>query len=193
MKRNIKSPVASSLAKVILSTLLLAPCYLALGGKTVLSQSKCKDDQFHVNYFRGLRPTGTPVISRCEKEINHNWGDEGPKVPRATPDAARSEDPDEPSEEKADTIPPEMLRDSFSAHWEGRFHFQGGTYTFHAKADDGIRLWVGGVLLINEWQTQGPTEFSKSIELAPGAYKIIVEYFENGGGAVAHVWWDSPR
>lgn len=190
MKRNITSPLASSLAKVMLPTLLLATCYLAVGGKTVRGLVKCKDDQFHVNYFRGQRPTGTPVISRCEKEINHSWGEDGPKVPRVTPDAPPSEDPEETSDEKADAGPQETLSENFSAQWAGRFHFQAGTYTFHAKADDGIRLWVDGVLLINEWQIQAPTEFSKSIELTTGLHKVIVEYFENGGGAVAHVWWD---
>ena len=45
---------------------------------------------------------------------------------------------------------------------------QGQTYTFYTSTDDGVRLWVNGVLLINHWSDQSNTEWSGSIALVAG-------------------------
>jgi hypothetical protein len=47
--------------------------------------------------------------------------------------------------------------DNFSARWTGSFDFAtAGTYTFNAVSDDGIRVWVDGALLIDQWRTSQP-------------------------------------
>ena len=45
-----------------------------------------------------------------------------------------------------------MSADTFSVRWTGQVQPQfGETYTFHVTADDGVRLWVRGQLLIDRW------------------------------------------
>jgi hypothetical protein len=51
-------------------------------------------------------------------------------------------------------------------------------------ADDGIRLWVDGDLLIDAWTDQSPTSYQVTRTLTAGSHAVKVEYYENGGGAV---------
>lgn len=84
--------------------------------------------------------------------------------------------------------------DTFSARWTGTIVPQfSQTYTFYTVSDDGIRLWVNGNQIINNWTNHGPTENSATVALIAGqSYSIKLEYFENTGGAVAKLHWSSP-
>jgi hypothetical protein len=67
-------------------------------------------------------------------------------------------------------------------------------YTFYVNSDDGIRLWVNDILLVNKWIPQASTEWSGTISLdAATKYKIRVEYFELAGQVVAKLLWSSLR
>jgi hypothetical protein len=80
--------------------------------------------------------------------------------------------------------------DDFSVRWTGTVTAPAtGAYTFYARADDGVRLWVNGNLVVNAWWDQGPTEYASSaINLTQGVpVSVQVEYFEHGGGAVAQL------
>jgi hypothetical protein len=80
--------------------------------------------------------------------------------------------------------------DNFSARWTGSFNFAtAGDYTFTAVSDDGIRVWVDGALLIDQWRDQAPTTFTASRTLTAGQHDVKVEWFETGGGAVAKLSW----
>ena len=62
-----------------------------------------------------------------------------------------------------------------------------------ARTDDGGRLWVNGRLLAQKWMNQAPTDAVGSIELTAGVpVPIRMEYYENGGGAMATLRWSSP-
>src|SRR5262249_802748 len=66
------------------------------------------------------------------------------------------------------------------------------TYTFYTESDDGVRLWVNGQLLVDNWTDHAPTENSGTIALVAGQkYDIKMEFYENGGGAGAHLLWSS--
>ena len=84
--------------------------------------------------------------------------------------------------------------DTFSVRWTGQVEPRySQTYTFYTATDDGVRLWVNGVLLIDHWADQGGTEWSGSIALTAGQkYDIRMDYYENGGGAAAQLRWSSP-
>lgn len=88
----------------------------------------------------------------------------------------------------------EIKRDGFSARWTGAIESPATeTFTFYAKSDDGVRLWIGGRQIIDEWREQGPTEFSRTVALEAGKkYEIKLEYFENAGGAMVELQWSSP-
>ena len=68
-----------------------------------------------------------------------------------------------------------------------------GDYTFYTRTDDGVRLWVDGQLIIDEWYDQPATEHSGVIALeGEQVYRIVMEYYEAGGQAVAELRWQKP-
>jgi PA14 domain len=55
-----------------------------------------------------------------------------------------------------------------------------------------VRLWVNGVLLVDQWNDHAPTTHSGTIALSAGVkYAIAMEHYENGGGALAQLRWSS--
>lgn len=60
--------------------------------------------------------------------------------------------------------------------------FPCGAYTFTAGSDDGIRLWVNGVLVIDQWIDRGYTTNSTSPIYLYGPTSLQLEYYEGGGG-----------
>ncbi len=111
----------------------------------------------------------TRVLVRIDPAINFNWGDPG------SPD-------------------PVVNVDLFSARWVGVVEVQySEPYIFTTNSDDGIRMWLDDVLIIDSWIDQSPTMHSSSaINLVAGQrYAVRVEYYENAGGAVAQLYWQS--
>ncbi|WNJ16672.1 PA14 domain-containing protein [Pontibacter sp. G13] len=88
---------------------------------------------------------------------------------------------------------PSMADDNFSVRWEGEvLPIFSETYTFTTNTDDGVRLWIDDSLIVDQWVNQGPTDHSGDIELVSGTrVNVKMEYFENGGGAVANLRWES--
>jgi hypothetical protein len=84
-----------------------------------------------------------------------------------------------------------MGLDYFSVRWSGRIEAPGtGLYTFYTVSDDGVRLWVDGRLIVDDWTDHAATENSGSIALVAGRlYDIRVEYYERAGGAVMRLLW----
>jgi hypothetical protein len=105
--------------------------------------------------------------ARLDPRVNFDWG-------TGSPDAALSQD-------------------GFSVRWSGFIkprHTE--THTFYATSDDGVRLWVNGVQVIDSWSARGPTVNSGALDLAAGVkYPIVLEYCENVGRSVARLEWKS--
>ena len=123
----------------------------------------CSAGQFQAQFFPNKTLSGSPAVAGCEPAIAYDWGNGGPAG---------------------------VGSDGFSARWTGTFDFgTGGAYTFVARADDGVRLWVDGALLIDQWKDQAPATYQATRVLAAGAHNVKVEYYESAGGAVAQVSW----
>jgi hypothetical protein len=77
--------------------------------------------------------------------------------------------------------------------WSGQVQPRfSGEYTFITSSDDGIRVWVDGSLIIDDWNAHSPAEDSGVINLVAGQkYDIKIEYYEAGGRAVAQLSWMS--
>ena len=80
----------------------------------------------------------------------------------------------------------------FSIRWTGRFqppHESGNReYQFTTVTDDGVRLYVGPNLVIDQWQNQSATPYSATVSLAADEPVIItMEYFEYGWDASARL------
>ena len=117
-------------------------------------------------YYNNIDFTGT-AVQRVDQSINFDWNG---AAPIAGIDGS-----------------------SWSARWEGNLTANATeTYTFHATVDDGVRLWVNNVLLIDSWQYQAATTYSGSINLVAGQqYAVRMEYFQGGGGSSAKLEWSS--
>jgi len=85
--------------------------------------------------------------------------------------------------------------DGFSARWTGQVEAKySEAYTFSTTSDDGVRLWVDGKPLINDWADHAPKSDEGTIVLVAGQkYSIKLEYYENMGGAVSKLGWSSPH
>ena len=83
--------------------------------------------------------------------------------------------------------------DTFSVRWTGQVEPPvSGTYTFYTQSDDGVRLWVNGQQIINNWTDHGSTENSGTIAMTAGLrYDIRMEFYEGGGNALARLSWSS--
>ena len=130
--------------------------------------------QYWSNSFPTAPFTGNPTITRTDATVNfNNWGNGSPD-PRIS----------------ADLID--------TARWTGSVQPQfDEDYTFYVTSDDGARLflWLNGqkTTVIDSWVDQGPTEHSGTVTLRAGQwYNIEMDYYENGGGAVATLSWSSP-
>jgi hypothetical protein len=88
----------------------------------------------------------------------------------------------------------DMDEDTFSIRWTGQVRPRySETYTFSTTTDDGVRLWVNGVLLIDRWVRQSSATHSATIALtAYRRYDIKMEYFEETQEAEARLFWSSP-
>ncbi len=119
-------------------------------------------------YFNNISLSGSPTLTRTDPTVNFSWGNGSP-------------DPALPS-------------DNFSVRWSGQVQAQfSERYAFYTTTDDGVRLWVNGALMIDQWVDQGPTAWSRSITLtANQKYNITMEYYEHTGGAVAQLSWMGP-
>jgi hypothetical protein len=86
---------------------------------------------------------------------------------------------------------PAIQSDRFSARWTRYIDFAAGTYRFTATSDDGVRVYVDGKLVIDEWNDHPVRTFTADVSLAAGHHSVIVEYYENTGGARIKVSWEA--
>ncbi|MEM8485905.1 MAG: ThuA domain-containing protein [Bacteroidota bacterium] len=118
-------------------------------------------------YYRTPDLTGSSEI-RHDAQINFNWAGDGPIAGYPT--------------------------DNFSARWKGFVvPDESGAYTFYARSDDGMRVWLDGALIIDKWQVQSVTETpSQTIQLnADNTYELEVTYYDAQSTAQAHLLWSS--
>ena len=81
----------------------------------------------------------------------------------------------------------------FSIKWSGFIETpQEGNYTFIIYNDDGIKLWVDGTLIIDDWNTQGQKRNRGKIALTKGKHPITIHYFEDVSRAVIKLLWIPP-
>jgi len=115
-------------------------------------------------YFDNIDFTGA-TVARVDPGIDFTWGSGSPAAGIAS--------------------------DTFSARWIGQIEAPySGTFTFYTVSDDGVRLWVNGVRLVNHWSNHAAYEDRGTVTLTAGQrYSIQMDYYENGGSAVARLLW----
>jgi outer membrane protein OmpA-like peptidoglycan-associated protein len=85
--------------------------------------------------------------------------------------------------------------EKYSIRWTGKLRApQTGVYTFSAKVDDGIRVWVGGVKVIDAWQWNDSRDFNGQVSMQEGLmYDLKVEYFNGTREGEIHLLWHLPN
>lgn len=83
--------------------------------------------------------------------------------------------------------------DCFSVRWTGKLKpLYSETYTFSTMSDDGVRLWVKGQPIVDNWTVHAATEDMGSITLKAGEeVDLRMEWYENLVHAVARLSWQS--
>lgn len=114
-------------------------------------------------YFNGVTPGNNLLLTRDDPAITFNWGSGSP----------------------AANIP----NDRFSARWTRTVNLNAGRYRFDVFTDDGVRLWVNGRLIIDQWRDAQGRGYSAEIDLPGGATSLQMDYYENIGDAQANLSW----
>ena len=90
-------------------------------------------------------------------------------------------------------VPQRKQADDFALRFTGNIIVpKSGKYTFFIASDDGSRVYVDDKLLVDNDRLQGMTERSGAIDLTAGPHKLMVTYFDNGGGDGLSVAWSGP-
>ncbi len=106
------------------------------------------------------------VNSRIDSQVNFNWG-------AGTNPAGGAED--------------------FGGRWSGQVTAPtSGSYCIQTVSDDGVRVWVGNTLVINNWTDHGSTTNNGAyVFVANIKTEIFAEFYENSGGAEMRVRYNA--
>ncbi|MGH2591890.1 MAG: PA14 domain-containing protein [Anaerolineae bacterium] len=115
--------------------------------------------QFRGEYFNNATLSGAASLVRNDTVIDFNWGIGWPN--------------------------PRINADNFSVRWTRTLFFTAGSFRLTARADDGIRVFVDNVLVIDEWHAATGATYTRDVTLASGSHTLRIEYFEASGSASA--------
>ncbi len=91
------------------------------------------------------------------------------------------------------TPDPAINPDTFSVRWTGRIEVDSdGLHRFVTSSDDGIRVIIDGITVIEDWTDHFPTTTLGSIDLTAGQHNITIEFYDNTGDAVIHLFMMRP-
>lgn len=135
-----------------------------LAGVHVWAEPQAKYPQWRGSYIADPNLQGQPVLIRNDQDINFDWGTGAPASG--------------------------MPVNNFSVIWIRTLPFNASGYRFHALVDDGMRLYVDGVLVIDAWQDGTVRQVSGTITLAAGQHDVTVVYYERLDTAQIQVWWE---
>ena len=105
------------------------------------------------------------VTSRVDANLNHLWGFRRPS--------------------------PQVPADHYSVRWTGWLKPpESGEYRLIVVNDDGVRLWLDGKRLIDDWHGHLPKKNSVNVTLDEEPHELKVEYFEDVGSALISLRWE---
>jgi hypothetical protein len=116
-------------------------------------------------YFANADLYGTPALVRNDADVNFDWGLDAPA--------------------------PGLPTDHFSVRWTRNLSLPEGRWRFHATSDDGVRVWVDGIAIIDQWHTTGAVTYNTTASLSGGNHEVRVDYYDNVEDAKIQVWWEA--
>jgi beta-glucosidase len=123
-------------------------------------------------YYDNPDLQGFPVAERIDQRIEVSLGRQ-------------------PAADEIALLPKGIKPQNFSIRWAGSLTPEKtGAYEFSARADDGVRLYIAGKLLIDGWTQMPRTGKQATIALeANHAYPIRIEYVQRTGAATLRIGW----
>lgn len=116
-------------------------------------------------YFDNMHLTGKPVFTRIDSMVNFNFGTHAPA--------------------------PNVPEDRFSIRWKGKIIPPEPIHHIGTSTDDGVRLYLDGKLIINDWTDHAEAPNQADVDLKPGKeYEVEFQYYDNALGACARLTWD---
>ena len=110
-------------------------------------------------YYNNMSLSGSPVFTRQDATLNFNWNGGSPGGG--------------------------IAGTNWSAEWiSTQYAPNAGNYTITVTADDGVRVWVDGNLVIDQWHDEPATTYSVTGYLNAGAHSLQVEYYQHNGGSL---------
>ena len=132
-----------------------------------LYQPMTPEGGFKAEYFNGKSLEGKPAV-RTENCINYDPANQAPD--------------------------PFLPKSPMSARWTADFTAPtGGEYSFLFSSDDGCRIYLDDVLVVDDWTSHGEKNQEFSSEFSAGSkHSLTVEYFDQGSACVARLGWRIP-
>jgi len=149
------------LLTVPLSVLTLTS--LLAGGRPATAAPPASPGAWWGDYFDNPNLSGGPALSRYDDAINFTWS-------TGSPD-------------------PALPADNFSVRWVCDEWFAGATYRFKILSDDGVRVWVGDQLVVDEWRDRWATPLFVDRYIPAGNHRVRVEYYDRSGDATISISW----
>ena len=115
-------------------------------------------------YYASVAFGVAPALIRRDKSVSFDWGQGAPG--------------------------PGFPANGFSIRWTRTLILESGRYRFWARADDGVRFYLDGQLLIDEWHASPGRSYQRHIDVASGTYSLVVEYYEQADSARIAVGWE---
>jgi hypothetical protein len=112
-------------------------------------------------YYSNQDLSGDPALTRDDPAIDFDWG-------TGSPD-------------------PAIPADHFSVRWTRTVYLDAATWRVTVTADDGVRLWVDGILVIDRWYDQSATMYSNDLALPAGEHTVRMEYYDDYMNAMARL------
>jgi hypothetical protein len=148
--------------ELLMRKILYVGCLLfviALLSLSVPWRTLAVDNAWTAQYYRNQNLQGSPDVVRQDPVITFDWSIAPPLDIFGWP------------------------ADHFSVRWTKADIFFSGTYVFAARSDDGIRVYVDGVRIIDEWHHRQFEWTSTEITMTQGQHRIVVEFYEDIGRA----------
>ncbi len=132
--------------------------------------TSCQPGEFTAEYFANRDLAGTPVLTRCETEIANDWGTGSPAA--------------------------QVPNDNFSARWTASEDFAAGDWRFTTRSDDGVRLFVDGAPVIDNWTDHAPPDQQRPDDPdrrhPRGGGRVLRERRRGGGRGELAAWTTPP-
>ena len=84
---------------------------------------------------------------------------------------------------------PNVNVDYFSGRFEGIFFFDAGDYQFFARSDDGVRIYIDNLLIVDAWWDGFKEQSNVFRQLGGGNHTVRVDFYERAGTAFIRTWW----